>query len=309
MPDLTDRNGWPWNPGTASEPELADRPARWPKISVVTATYNQGPYIEETICSVLGQNYPDLEYIIIDGGSTDQTIDVIRKYEERLSFWVSEADDGAADALGKGFEKSTGEIVAYLNSDDVYLPGTLFKVATEFERTGADLVYGNLYWIDTRGHVLGERRQASCFGLGYLYGGADIMQPTAFWKKDAHDEAGGIDSSFTFHFDLDLFYRLVLQGARFQHVREHLVYFRIHPESKSSMLPEVYKRELDQIRTRYLPHPINSLQGRLYRNLGRLHRAIGYALQGDLVWLVGRIPDRIRSRNSTVVVGPKTKWM
>jgi hypothetical protein len=199
--------------------------------------------------------------------------------------------------------------VAYLNSDDVYLPGTLFRVATKFERTGADLVYGNLYWIDANGHILGERRQASCFSRGYLYGGADIMQPAAFWKKDAHDRAGGIDPSYSFHFDLDLFYRFVLQGARFHHIREFFVYFRIHPESKSSTLADVYNRELNRIRTRYLPHAVNSLQGRMYRNLGRLHRAIMYALQGDLGWLIGRIPDRIRSRNSTVVVGPKTKWM
>jgi glycosyltransferase involved in cell wall biosynthesis len=307
MADLTDRSGWPWKAEATTN--LPDRPGDWPKVSVVTATYNQGPYIEQTILSVLGQNYPNIEYIIIDGGSTDQTVETIRKYEDRIAYWVSEPDRGAADALAKGFKRATGEIVAYLNSDDVYMPGAFFRVAGEFERTSADLVYGNLYWIDPGGVILGERRQASCFGTGYLYGGADIMQPAAFWTRRAHEEAGGIDPAYSFHFDLDLFYRMVLQGARFHHVREFITLFRIHPESKSSTLADVYRRELDLIRGRYLDHPINSLRGRLYRNLGRLHRAVGYATQGDLGWLIRRIPDRIRSRNSTVVVGPKTKWL
>ena len=281
----------------------------WPRISIVTATYNQGAFIEETIQSVLSQDYPDLEYIIMDGGSTDETVDIIRRYESRLSYWVSEKDQGASDALQRGFARATGSILAYLNSDDLYLPGALFRVASAFvEKGGADLVYGHNYWIGPDGQRLGERRQAPFPLYGYLYGGADLIQPATFWAKEIYDRSGGIDPSFAFQFDVDMFHRFAIRDARFKCVRSHLSSFRIHPDSKSSTLPETSKKELDRIREEYLTYSIHSLPAKFLRNLSRVRRAMSYAAQGDLLWLLGRAPDRVLSRRSEIVVGPQARW-
>ena len=146
----------------------------WPTISIVTPSYNQATFIEDTIQSVLSQNYPNLEYIIMDGGSTDGTTDIIRRYEKHLAYWVSEKDHGTADAIRKGFERATGSILAYLNSDDIYLPGVLAAVSNSMRNSAAEVVYGNTYWIDRNGQKLGERRQTRFAARGYLYGAFDL---------------------------------------------------------------------------------------------------------------------------------------
>src|SRR5262245_17442073 len=119
-----------------------------PRISIVTPSYNQASYLEETIRSVILQDYPDLEYIIVDGGSTDGSVDVIRQYERHLAYWISEKDEGASDAIAKGFRRTTGTVLAYLNSDDLYLPGALHTIAEAMADPSVDVAYGNLYWID-----------------------------------------------------------------------------------------------------------------------------------------------------------------
>src|SRR5262245_18148527 len=155
----------------------------WPRISVVTPSYNQGRFVEQTIRSVLNQNYPNLEYIIIDGASQDESPEIIKKYECDLAFWVSEKDAGAADAIRKGFKVATGSILAYLNSDDLYLPGALRTIASTFNEGQTDVAYGNTYWVDTEGKRIGERRQTPFVPTGYLYGGFDLQQPATFWSR------------------------------------------------------------------------------------------------------------------------------
>ncbi|WP_461485736.1 glycosyltransferase family 2 protein, partial [Pedobacter sp.] len=123
---------WPYS--NPVDPEIYKGRTDWPKISIVTPSYNQGQYIEETILSILNQNYPNLEYIIIDGGSTDHTVEIIKKYEDRITYWVSEKDNGQSHAINKGFEKATGEIFAYLNSDDCYYPNTFWEIANTYVR-------------------------------------------------------------------------------------------------------------------------------------------------------------------------------
>jgi glycosyltransferase involved in cell wall biosynthesis len=281
----------------------------WPRISVVTPSYNQGGFIEETIQSVLDQNYPNLEYIIIDGGSTDHTIDVIKRYERHLAYWVSEKDNGASDAVAKGFARATGSIMAYLNSDDIYLEGALHAAAETIEHSKADIVYGNTYWIDAGGHRIGERRQTPFVASGYLYGGFDLQQPATFWRREIFLKAGGMDPSFLFAFDTDLFFRFVRDGARFKHMNRFIAGFRIHPASKSSTERTRCERELDRLHQTHLRHPYRSLPATCVRNLARIRRMIWYVLQGDLLWLVGRIPDRFRSRKSDTIVGPRAKWI
>ena len=163
---------------------MSDDDPRWPRISIVTPSYNQGQFLEATIRSVLLQGYPDLEYIIIDGGSKDGSVDVIRKYEKWLRAWVSEKSDGQADAVRKGFDRATEDIAAYLNSDDMYLPGALRRVAARFGQEPApDVVYGNLYRIDEFDGVFEEHRQTPFMQWGFLCGGFFLHQPSTFRGK------------------------------------------------------------------------------------------------------------------------------
>lgn len=280
-----------------------------PRISIVTPSYNQGRFIEATIQSVLTQGYPNLEYIVIDGGSTDESVDVIRRHEKQLAYWVSEKDSGAADAIAKGMRRATGDILAYLNSDDLYVPGTLHAVARAFESKQSDVVFGNAWWIDTDGQRIGERRQTPFIPKGYLYGGFDLQQPSVFWTRQAYEKCGGIDPTFLFTFDTEMFVRFVNQGSRFTHVNQFFSEFRIHPRSKSSTEADRCNSELERLRSRHLPFPYRSIRASWTRTLARAQRALWYMLQGDTLWLLERFPDRWRSRNSAEIAGPRSKWM
>jgi glycosyltransferase involved in cell wall biosynthesis len=298
------KTGWPWDTKiTPSAPSSL-------KITVVTASYQQANFLEETIRSVLLQGYPNLEYIIVDGGSTDGSVDIIRKYEKHLAWWVSEKDRGAADAIAKGLRQASGTVLAWLNSDDVYRPGALRTVSDAFQSGNSpDVVYGNTYWIDKTGKVLAEKRQTPFSKFGYLYGGADLQQPATFWTRAAYEKAGGLDPSFRAAFDTDLFFRLVQTGARFQHIPEFLAGFRVHPGQISDSLLETCRQELNALRSRHLQYPVNSLGGRILRNLARLERGFWYVRQGDLFWLLGRIPDRLKSRFAREATGPQSRWI
>ena len=281
----------------------------FPRISIVTPSYNQGRFIEATIQSVLMQDYPNLEYIIIDGGSKDDSVNIIRSYEKRLAGWVSEKDSGAADAIAKGFRRATGDIMAYLNSDDLYTPGTLHAVAEAFKSGQSDVVYGNTWWIDPDGHHIGERRQTPFAPMGYLYGGFDLQQPAVFWSRQTYEKSGGIDPSYLFTFDTELFVRFVNQGSRFTHVNQFFAEFRIHPRSKSSTEADRCDSELKRLRSAHLPYPYDSARATWTRTRARTQRALWYVLQGDAPWLLSRIPDRWKSRHSSELAGPRSKWM
>ncbi|GAG62509.1 unnamed protein product [marine sediment metagenome] len=139
------------------EKALLNKELSWPRISVITPSYNQGRFLEKTILSVLNQNYPNLEYIIIDGGSTDESINIIKKYENYIDYWVSEKDRGQADALNKGFKKATGDIIGWQNSDDIYLPSVFLKIAELFKQNPKiDIIYGNRFDIDEDNNIIGE---------------------------------------------------------------------------------------------------------------------------------------------------------
>ena len=205
-----------------------------PKISIVTPSFNQGQYLEQTIRSVLFQDYPNLDYIVIDGDSGDGSATIISKYSSHLSYWVSEKDSGQADALCKGFSKATGQIQGWVNSDDILLPHTLHAVSNYFvEHPAVGVVYGNRIFIDHNGNETGRQYPpsfvpAACWGQGQ-----QLCQEAVFWRRESYDKVGGINPRWFFIMDFDLFYRMS-RIARFAKLRRHLGCMRVHPDTKSA---------------------------------------------------------------------------
>jgi glycosyltransferase involved in cell wall biosynthesis len=258
---------------------------------------------------VLLQGSTNLEYIIMDGGSKDSSVEIIRKYAGHLSFWTSQKDGGAADAIRQGFERATGEILAYLNSDDVFLPGAIHHLVEGIEKARADVVYGNTYWTDEENRIVAERRQTPFSRLAYFYGGADMQQPSTFWTSRIYRESGGMDGSFQCAFDTDLFAKFAAKNAKFSHVRHFVSYSRLHSAQKTEVLFNTSKKETAEIRARYTAFPVRSFAGMMIRNFGRLQRMFWYLVQGDAIWLLGRIPDRLKSRTGDATgAGPRSRW-
>jgi glycosyltransferase involved in cell wall biosynthesis len=186
-----------------------------PLVSIVTPSFNQVHYLEETIESVLNQDYPRIEYIIIDGGSTDGSADLIRKYENRLAYWVSERDEGQANAINKGFRKSKGEIVGWLNSDDTYTPGAIGRAVNALiENPQAVAVHGCANIIDQNGTVLvrGDVHHLRPFNLREQLCGNMLSQPTVLMRRQTLFEVGLLDPSLHFALDFDLWLKLALKG-------------------------------------------------------------------------------------------------
>ena len=182
----------------------------YPKISIVTPSYNQGKYLEKTIVSVLEQGYPNLEYIIIDGGSTDESVEIIRKYQDRLAYWVSEPDRGQSHAINKGFERASGEIFGWLNSDDWYHPGALQAVAEAFVATPeAGAVVGAGEMVDEEGAQL-ICKSPTKIDLDFLYHWLEdfFWQPSTFFTKAIWQECGPLDENTHFAMDLDLWLKI-----------------------------------------------------------------------------------------------------
>lgn len=225
-----------------------------PKISIVTPSYQQGKFIGHTIQSVLEQNYPNLEYYIQDGGSRDSTLSVLTSYENRLSGWISETDTGQSQAINKGFDNTTGEIMSWLNSDDLLLPGTLHIVADYFNRhPEVDVVYGNRLLIDENDMKIG--RWILPGHDSQVLSWADyVPQETLFWRRRIWEKVGNkVDESLRFAMDWDLLVRFRDAGARFGHIPQFLGAFRIHDQQKTSaQINQIGQEEMNRIRKRIL---------------------------------------------------------
>jgi glycosyltransferase involved in cell wall biosynthesis len=204
-----------------------------PLVSIVTPSFNQARYLESTLRSVLDQEYPNLEYILVDGGSTDGSLDIIRRYSDRLAWWISEKDRGQTDAINKGFAHANGEILAWLNSDDTYEPNAIREaVAFLQDHPDVGLVYGDANFIDENGRVVGRFPAAQTNYRRLRQGYVHIPQQSAFWRADLWRKVGPLDPSFYFAMDYDLWVRLAAL-APIQYYPRLWANFRLHTHGKT----------------------------------------------------------------------------
>lgn len=217
-----------------------------PLVSIITPSYNQAKYLEDTINSVLKQDYPALEYIIVDGASTDGSQEIIQQYAEQLDWWVSEPDQGQADAINKGFRKANGEIVAWLNSDDLYLPGTISAAVELFDKNpDVGMVYGDAVSADGNGRLLNELR-FDLWDVEDFLQFKMICQPAVFMKKEILERVNYLDISYHFFLDHQLWIRLARE-TRLLHSPQVWAVSRYHLEAKNITMATQSGKEVSRI--------------------------------------------------------------
>lgn len=279
---------------------LAEDP-NYPKVSIVTPSYNQAKFVERTIFSVLNQNYPNLEYVIIDGGSTDGSVEIIKKYEKYLAYWISKPDKGQADAINKGFRMITGDILAWLNSDDIYLSNVFIKIAKYFKQNpNADVVYGNTIFIDSNDEIIGDLKFTKFSLKSYIFKGFGLHQPSAFWKKEAFDELEGVREHFNFCMDTDLFMRMAKAGKNFHFFNNYLSCFRITKTQKSSVINHIGLKERQQIIKELFDIDIDydSFKLKFLNLIYQMRRFLLYLLQGDIDYILKVLLSKVKHGKS-----------
>lgn len=223
----------------------------FPKISVITPSFNQGQFIEETILSVLQQGYPNLEYIIMDGGSNDNTVDIIKKHEKHVAYWQSAKDKGQADAINQGFRKATGDILCWLNSDDFLMPGALLAVAEKLNPANEEIFAGNCFHF--------KENSAMAYGSDVQEASANYhitdydfyIQPSSFWTRKAWEKAGELDLEMHYCFDWEWFIRAEEKGVKSIFTNKYLSAYRIHEAHKSGSGAGKRIEEIKKIYARY----------------------------------------------------------
>jgi glycosyltransferase involved in cell wall biosynthesis len=231
----------------------------WPLVSIVTPSYNQGQFVEETIRSVLLQGYPQLEYVVIDGGSTDGSVEIIARYAPWLAYWVSEPDAGQAQAINKGLARAQGNVLAWLNSDDLYEPGAVAAAVQSLDpRKGPYIAFGDCLFVDEQGQPMHLYRGVDrpfadklCYWRGW-----SIPQPTVFFARQVLEQTGGLDESLRLALDYDLFLRFAYH-YRFTHAGKVLARYRRHTAAKSGTAWKGtrarFYQEMKPISQRYWP--------------------------------------------------------
>lgn len=226
----------------------------FPRISIVVPSLNQGRFIGETLKSIVEQNYPNLELIVVDGGSSDNSLPVITEFEAHIAWCVSEPDSGQAAAINKGFRRSTGEIMAWINSDDRVAPGTLYRVADHFQKQPeTKVLYGNRILIDEESHEIG-RWILPAHSERVLKWADFVPQETLYWRRSAWDAVGcNINEDFQFAMDWDLLLRFSAQQQKIERVPSFLGVFRVHQAQKTTKdIASIGENEMHQLRRRTL---------------------------------------------------------
>jgi glycosyltransferase involved in cell wall biosynthesis len=219
-----------------------------PLVSIVTPSFNQGSFLEETISSVLAQTYQPIEYIVIDGGSTDDSVEIIQKYADRLTYWVSEPDRGQSHAINKGLQRSTGAVIGWLNSDDTLMPGTVARVVDAMEQDPM-VVHGSVRLIDADSKTitrpkLAKRNQE--FGIETIVGEGLVNQPGSFWNRAIMERVGYLNEDLNYIMDFELWVRMALGGARFLRLGDPpLATYRLTSDTKT--VGSLYKVGLEKL--------------------------------------------------------------
>lgn len=235
-----DKTGWPWTEASPSLPPTMSNGQPWPRISIITPSYNQSQFIEKTIRSVLLQNYPNLEYIVIDGDSKDDSINIIKKYKYWFKYWVSEPDRGQSHAINKGFAKATGEIYAWLNSDDIYLPGALSLIAEGFANNNdIGALVGIGHKVDRKGNIVytPPGKTELSFNSFLDWHQAHFLQPACFFTNNAWRDCGLLDEHLHYCMDLDLWLKIA-QKFSFARINAVLSHATVHRDAKTTAMKQ-----------------------------------------------------------------------
>jgi len=281
---------WMWQPGVHAINTSTSNPIL-PKISVVTPSFNQGKFIERTIRSVLLQNYPSLEYIIIDGGSRDDTVEIIQKYEHRLAYWVSESDRGQSHAINKGFSVATGQVLCWLNSDDFYLPDTLNAVGRMLaDGSNVYAIAGHCLKVyeDGQPPVLLEGQFQNRRRLLEFWKGYQMHQPAIFWRREVFEKVGMLNEDLHLIMDFDYWARIA-EHFNITTLDRTLACCCYHAEAKTGDDYVAYHRDLRRYRYRYWGSLLSSQFWSLYASSFR-YRATDSARH-----LKRRVKSRLKS--------------
>ncbi len=231
-----------------------------PKISIVTISFNQAEFLERAILSVLEQDYPNIEYILVDPGSTDGSRDIIKKYRDRIAHVILEPDKGPADGLNKGFAKASGEIYGFLNSDDMLLPGAISEAMKCLTRKpNVDVVSGHCLVMDRYDKILRKGYSTNVSRNGYAYGVTTLIQPSTFFRQKAFHDVGGFNSENRSNWDGELFIDMVLGGVNFAKVQALWSVFRLHNQSITSTkkIEEIYNKDTERLFCKIKGRPRN----------------------------------------------------
>jgi len=264
-----------------NEKTILNKDPNYPKVSIVTPSYNQAKFLERTILSVLNQNYPNLEYIIIDGGSTDGSVEIIKKYEKYLAYWVSEPDKGQSEAINKGFQRTTGEWFCWVNSDDVLFAYALEMVLGVIKKDfKADIITGNVVFIDENDFIIKCRRVPKQSWFFYKHSVGYFNAPAIFFKKELYEKVGKLDINLHYSMDVDLWHKYRLAGAKVYHIAKYLGGFRVHGASKTGPrimgIEKLFENpETTLIRSQYIPK-VSKTTIRLFRLMYKIYQIINF---------------------------------